>query len=278
MHGAHYRLTRACFLIVVLSGFMGLAGCKAAPACPAQMRTDPQKALADHAERQSGWRSIKAEARVTQWGRDGRVRGTVLMFLERPNRVRFDVMSQVGPVAVLTSDGESFQLSDLRERVFLSGPTCPQNLARLLGISVDADGVLRLLTGDTPLIEAVEQRIECRGGLYVVTLVAAAGDTQELSFSVNEADRDAPPEEQRLTLRRSTLHAPDGAKRWEASYDDYVEVDGHFFPKEVRFVDEINDADTSVRVKSISLDPEVPDEAFQQAPRPGMSIEIAPCS
>ena len=145
-------MTRACLTALFLLSLVASA-CKTAPACPVQARTDAAKALDDHATRQSGWQSIKAEARVTQWGRNGRIRGTVLMFLEQPDRVRFDVMTQVGPAAVLTSDGESFQLSDLREGVFLHGPTCPENIARLLGISVDAKNVVRLLTGDTPKID-----------------------------------------------------------------------------------------------------------------------------
>jgi hypothetical protein len=187
-------------------------------------------------------------------------------------------MTQVGPAAVLTSDGETFQLSDLREGTFLHGPTCPENIARLLGISVDAENVLRLLTGDTPTIEATERSMECRDGLYVVTLVAADGTTQEVAFSVDDADRDKAPDAQRLTLRRSTERAPDGKTRWEATYDDYIDVEGQSFPTNVRFIDEVNDADTSVRVKSISLNPEVPEGAFHQAPRPGMSIELASCS
>jgi len=135
-HGSAQQLvTRACLTALLLSS-LAVAGCKTAPACPLQARTDAAKALDDHAGRQAGWQSIKAEARVTQWGRNGRIRGTVLMFLERPDRVRFDVMTQVGPAAVLTSDGETFQLSDLREGTFLHGPTCPENIARLLGISV----------------------------------------------------------------------------------------------------------------------------------------------
>ena len=150
-------MQRACLTALLLMS-LAVAGCKTAPACPVQTRTDAAKALDDHADRQAGWQSIKAEARVTQWGRNGRIRGTVLMFLERPDRVRFDVMTQVGPAAVLTSDGETFQLSDLREGTFLHGPTCPENIARLLGISVDAENVLRLLTGDTPTIEATERR------------------------------------------------------------------------------------------------------------------------
>jgi outer membrane lipoprotein-sorting protein len=253
-------------------------GCKSAPACPVQLRTDAAKALDDHADRQAGWASIKAEARVTQWGDRGRIRGTVLMFLEQPNRVRFDVMTQVGPAAVLTSDGETFQLSDLREGTFLHGPTCPENIARLLGISVDARNILRVLTGDTPMIDATERSMECRDGGYVVMLAAADGTTQEVAFSVDDADREKPAAAQRLTLRRSTERAPDGNRRWEATYDDYIDVEGQSFPTQVRFVDDLNGADTSVRVKSISLNPDVPEGAFEQAPSPGMSIELASCS
>jgi outer membrane lipoprotein-sorting protein len=266
---------RVAFIIALLG--VALTACKSGPACPVQVRTDAGKALADHEATKARWRSLKADARVTQWGGRGRIRGTVLMFLEQPNRVRFDVMTQVGPAAVLTSDGESFQLSDLRQGAFVHGPTCPENIARLLGISVDAEEVIRLLTGDTTTLDAVEESMECRDGFYLVTLVAAGGETQEIAFSVDEADRQEPPEAQRLTLRRSTVRGPNGEKRWEATYDDYIDVDGQAFPTNVRFVDEVNGADTAVRVKSISLDPNVPEGAFRQTPAPGMSIEIADC-
>ena len=129
-----------------------------------------------------------------------------------------------------------------------------------------------------PTIEATERSMECRDGLYVVTLVAADGTTKEVAFSVDDADREKAPDAQRLMLRRSTERAPDGKTRWEATYDDYIDVEGQSFPTNVRFIDEVNDADTSVRVKSISLNPEVPEGAFQQAPSPGMSIELASCS
>lgn len=270
-------MARAC-LITIAWFAVTLSGCKSGPSCPVQVRTDAGRALADHDDRQSGWRSLKAEARVTQWGDRGRIRGNVLMFLEQPNRVRFDVMTQLGPTAVLTSDGESFQLSDLREGTFLHGPTCPANIAQLLGVSIGAREVLGLLTGDTPTLDAIQQSMECRDGLYVVSLVGADGSTQEVAFSVDEADREKPPEEQRLALRRSIERGPDGAKRWEATYDDYVDVDGQAFPTNVRFIDSVNDAETSVRVKSISLNPEVPEGTFHQEPAPGMSIELASCS
>jgi outer membrane lipoprotein-sorting protein len=276
--GSPKRLVPRVFLIALLVFSLADAGCKTVPACPLQARTDPAKALDDHVRQQSGWQSIKAEARVTQWGRHGRIRGNVLMFLQKPNRVRFDLITQLGTAAVFTSDGDIFQLSDLREGVFMQGPTCPENIARLLGVTMDAENVLRLLTGDTPLLESIEQSMECRDGRYVVTLTAQNGTTQEVAFSVDEADRDEPPEAQRLTLRRSTERAPDGKTRWEATYDDHIDVDGHSFPTHLRFVDEVNDADTSVRLKSISVNPDIPEGAFQQAPSPGMVIELASCS
>jgi hypothetical protein len=200
------------------------------------------------------------------------------MFLEQPDRVRFDVMSAVGPAAVLTSNGEGFQLSDLREGTFLAGPTCPQNIARLLGIPMNADDVLRILTGDAPRIDATEQSIECRDGQYVVTLAAVDGTTQELAFSVSEADRSKAPEAQRLRLSRSVERMPDGTARWQATYGDYIEVDGRSFPTDVRFTDAASGADTLVRVKSISLNPEIPEGVFHQEPSPGMTVELATCS
>jgi len=264
-------------LIVVVSLAVVAAGCKSGPACPVQPRTDPATALEEHTIRQQSWKSLKAEARVTQWADRGRIRGTVLMFLERPSHVRFDVMTQLGPAAVLTSDGENFQLSDLRENVFLQGPTCPENIALLLGIEVDAENILRLLTGDTPMIDVSEQHMQCRGGNYVVSLLAQDGSTQEIEFSVDEADRDKPPAEQRLTLRKSSVRAGNGELEWEATYDDYTSVDGQAFPTNIRFVDRVHGADTQVRVKSISLNPDVPPDAFQQTPSPGTAVEIATC-
>ena len=264
--------------LTIAAALIALGGCKSGPTCPVQVRTDPTHALSDHETSRAQWRTLKVEARVTQWGSRGRIRGTVLMFLEQPNRVRFDVMSQVGPVAVLTSDGATFQLSDLREGTFLHGPTCPENIARLLGVAVPAERILRLLTGSTITIDAIEQSMECRDGFYVVTLLGADGSTQEVAFSIADEDKDKPPREQRLNLRRSTERGPDGVKRWEATYDDYVDVEGQSFPTNVRFVDEVKEAETSVRVKSIALDPEVPEGAFAQVPAPGMTVEHADCS
>lgn len=199
------------------------------------------------------------------------------MFFERPGRVRFDVMTQFGPAAVLTSDGQSFQLSDLRENTFAQGPTCPENIARLLGVAIEGENVVRLLTGDTPRITAVAQSMECRRGTYALLLKAEDGTSQEIELSVEDADRDKPPAGQRLLLRSSSLFGTDGTLLWRATYGAYTMIDGHSFPMEVRLTDYANGADTEVRVKSLTVNPTVPANAFTQVPRPGAAVEIATC-
>ncbi|MEM7135525.1 MAG: DUF4292 domain-containing protein [Myxococcota bacterium] len=254
-----------------------LIGCSSSGACPAQPITDPAEVLASLADRRNGWSSLKAEARVTQWADRGRIRGTILMFLERPAQVRFDVMSQFGPAAVLTSDGDNFQLSDLRANTFLYGPTCPQNIARLLGIAIDGENLMRFLTGDTPLIAASAQSMECRGGSYVLVLQAEDNRTQEIEIAIASEDREKPAGSQRLTLVESSVLGPDGTLEWRATYDGHESFDGVMFPSDIRLVDYVNDADTQVRIKSVSVDPSVPAAAFRQAPRSGAQSEFAPC-
>jgi hypothetical protein len=232
-------------------------------------------------------RVIRAEARVEQWGRDGRIRGTVMMFIQRPDSVRFDAMTQFGPAAILTSDGSEFALTDLREDRYLTGPTCPQNIARLLGIPMSGAEVTLLLLGDTPRIAAARREIECTGdGTYLVTLHGAEGRRQEIELDVRDWDRErAPPMEQRLRLVRSEVFTPEGRTEWRATMDDHrVIVDpesedgmGVAMPFEVRFEHPRENADTTVRFEDIDLNVTVPEAAFVQRARPGIAVEHVTC-
>ena len=204
-----------------------------------------------------------------------------MMFLERPDRVRFDVLTQFGAAAVLTSDGERFQLADLRENRFLEGPTCPSNIARLLGVSLEGSEVARFLMGDTPRLAPAAASMVCEGSGYTVTLSAPDGRRQELAFLVPTSDRHAPPTEQRLRLVRSQLFDAQGRTVWRVTYDDYRVVrDGDSeveLPFVVHFEDERHGADTLVRFREIALNVAVPSGAFQQSAPPGMVSEYVAC-
>jgi len=272
-------IRRVAALASVLLG----AGCGSAR-CPTTVYTEPAPLLEAHAATRDEAVSLRAEARVDQRGPEGRIKGTVLMFVERPDHVRFDAMTRFGPAAVLTSDGTRFQLNDLRENRYFEGPTCSANIARLLGIRMTGSEVARLLLGDSPRIADTRQTVECTGGAYRVELQGIDGSRQELRFSVPAEDRELPPGAQRLLLRRSEVRGPDGEAQWRVTYDDYRPVadsadpDRHIaMPFRVQFFDLQRDTDTLVRFQSIDLNVEVPPEAFVQEPRPGLPVEIVAC-
>lgn len=270
----------ACILAV--GAVLVLAGCPTP--CPTTPHTEAQRLLSFQRGSRSYVRSIRAEARVEQWGEEGRIKGTVMMFVQRPERVRFDAMTQMGPAAILTSDGEVFALTDLRENRFLTGPTCPENIARLLGIPLSGEQVTQLMLGGTPLIDAADRSVECTGeGSYLVTL-RGEGLRQEIEIDVRQADRDAPPEEQRLRLVRSQVFDGSGTV-WKATFDDWRVIPdpgseqgyGVAMPYQVRFEHPREDADTTVRFEDIDLNVQVPEDAFAQTARPGLPAEQVLC-
>jgi hypothetical protein len=268
-------------------GLLGVAllmsGCPGPP-CPAYPHTDPARALEVHGRTRAHVRSVRAEARVDQRGKGGRIRGTVFMFVERPDRVRFDAMTQFGPAAILTSDGDRFALTDMRENRYLVGPTCPANIARLLGIPLSGEQVTRLLLGDTPRIPADSESITCTGGgTYVITLRGPDGRHQEIELAVREEDRDRPPDQQHLRLRRSQVRGPDGRTEWKVEFSRHAVVDdprsdyGVAMPHEIHFVHPDHGADVLVRFRSLDLNVDPPPGAFQQDPPPGLPIERVSC-
>jgi len=260
------------------------------PPCPTFPQNDPTAALTLHRETRAHVRSIRAEARVDQRGKKGRIRGTVYMFAERPDKVRFDAMTQFGPAAVLTSNGSRFALTDLRENRYLYGPTCPANIARLLGIPLSGAEVSRLLMGDTPRIEAERETITCTvDGTYLVVLEGADGRRQQIELAIRAADRKLPPERQHLRLVRSEVYRPGGGTEWRATFDEYRlvadprsaseggEAYSVAMPFEIHFVHPGHGADVLVKFENIDLNVPPPEDAFTQQPRPGITPEYVSC-
>jgi hypothetical protein len=259
-----------------------LWGCGASVVRPSQLSQDPVLTLTSFQRSRERLRSIRAEARVDQRGSDGRVRGTVLMLVQRPDQVRFDVMTQFGPAAILTSDGHRFAFSDLRQGRFLVGDTCSANIARLLNLPLTVEQTTLLLLGGTPVIGHDGATIAWNdAGFYRVELEGHEHGRQQIDLAVDERDKDAPPDRQRLRLRRSEIFGVDGKSRWRASYDDFKDqaLDGVSvsMPFEVRIEQPQLDRDTLIRFKQISMNVDLPADAFLQTARAGQSAEEASC-
>ena len=267
-----------------------LAGCPSA--CPTLPIDDARAVVESHRSLHRTLAVMRGEARVDQRGPEGRIRGTVLFFVARPESVRFDAMTQFGPAATLTADGEEFQLLDQREGRFLEGPACPANLGRLLGIRMRGEELARFLVGDSPMLEG-ERTVRCEAAEgYVVEIVAESGARQVLRYTLRPGDEELPPDAQHLRLRQSELYRPDGGLDWRVTFDDHeVQPDpadsaeaggegrGVALPMRVRFEDPDRELDTLLRVQSVRiLDSEdVPPGAFHQDTPPGLSAEWVSC-
>jgi hypothetical protein len=266
---------------LALFALVGCTACGGVPA-PKYPHTAADRALELHRLVREQVPSIRAEARVEQRGNQGRIKGTVYLLVQRPSRVRFDVMTQFGPIAILTSDGERFAFSDLREKRFLTGVTCPANIARLLNVSLSAEQTVLLLLGGTPVLEHTKSSVEWDDdGFYRFVLHAADGQRQEVDLEVPEADLHLPTERQRLVLRRSELFDKRGRSVWRALYDDYRSLGAGALrtdlPYSVDVTQDTAGTETRIRFKEVTIDTDLPGDAFAQMPAPGMTIEEAIC-
>jgi hypothetical protein len=254
--------------------------------CPAYPYVDALQALRDNASTHKKVAAIQAEARVDQRGKKGRVRGTVLMFAERPNRVRIDAMTQFGPAAMLTADGGRFAFTDLKENRYLEGETCPYNIARFLGVRLSAEQATALLLGETLLpegIESVKSSVGCTSeGNYLITLRTADGKLERIVLAVADGDLEKPPAQQRLRLTQAELFAKNAALIWRVSYDDYrtvrhADIETQM-PFSIRIEQPAIESDTLLRFRQIAINPRIPPGAFSQTPPPSILKEVVPCN
>lgn len=260
-------------------GLLALSGCHTSGACPKLPITQPGMLLSSRHYDRSAITSLRAEAKVDQRGQGGRIKGRVLMFVQRPESVRFDVMTQFGPALIFTSDGQDFSLSDFKENRYLSGPACERNIARLIGVALSGEAVANVLLGDVPDIQAQNEEMVCEKGSYLLSRGAADGSRQELRFGVRKEDADKPPEAQRTDLTSLTYYSPAGAKLYHVRYEDYRAVgnQGARLPFTVRIEDTESDSDAVLRFQSIDVNVKVPEGAFEQTPRAGLAVEQVGC-
>lgn len=273
------RFTSALFSI--RSFWILLASC-GSDLCPANTYIDAQKILRECSFSQQDLQSIIAEAKVDQRGKNGRVRGKVMMMVQSPNRVRFDVMTQFGPVATFTADSGCFAFSDLRANRFYKGDTCPNNMERLLGMKMSAEEATQLLLGRASPIQHSAIRAKCEsGGYYRILSSDSDNRVRQLSIKIEESDTGNGPKRQRLQLARDELFAPDGTPIRRVTFDDYRAVSrgktSAIMPFSVRIEQSVIGADTLLRFNRIDINPPIPQTAFSQRPPSGSYQENLLC-
>ena len=216
------------------------------------------------------------------------------MFVERPDRVRFDVMTQFGPASTLTSAQGRFALNDHKERRFLKGPSCSSNIARLLGITLSAAEVTAMLLGQVVSLAPARAHAVSRSGIrwdprgfYRIVLGLPDRRRKELDLALPAEQAGLPLARQKLRLRRVEVFDAQGRSLWRVAYQDYRIValegqaarsDGVVMPFRVHFEHQDREQDVLVRFKDMTLNPQIPTSAFQQRPPPGRIVRWVTCN
>jgi hypothetical protein len=254
-----------------------LASACGGPACPQQVHTNAKVLLDRHRAQRPVITTLRAEAKVDQRSKEGRIKGKVMMFLERPDHVRFDAVTQFGPALILTSDGQNFALSDFKEDRFLTGPACERNIARMIGVALSGADVVSVLLGDAPQIEQTGT-VQCSGqGGYTVG-VEHSGLRRELELAVDPEDMKKPIHDQRTRLVAAVLRDAKGEVIYRVRYDDYRRVQGGvMLPFTVHVIDERGEADALLHFQDIDVGVAIPEGAFTQSARPGLTLEEVGC-
>lgn len=151
-------------------------------------------------------RGVKGEARIDQFSERGRLRGKILLFASRPDRLRFDVMSPPpfnSIISTLTTESGRFGLSDLRERKFFEGPASACNVARLTEVPLEPHVLVTLLGGRAPVLVHRDADLAMEwnsSGYYVIRIPSTRGAEEELHVAPVPADFQRPWDAQRLRV------------------------------------------------------------------------------
>jgi hypothetical protein len=244
---------------------------------------------------------VQGEAKIDHFSPKGRVRGTVYLTAVVPDRVRFDVEAFGSTLYTLTSDGDRFQMLDIKEKQFLHGPASPCNLARLTQVPVPGHALVALLRGEAPVL--VHQPAGATiawdpGGFYRIALESTREATEEIHLEIRPGDVDKPWAEQRVRItdvrvaqRGVDLYHADlrnfepahraGARLDPDGIDPPIDPSGPVcdaeLPRSIRMRVPNTEEDVVFQYKEAKWNPPLIPGAFEQRPPAGVRAIFVTC-
>lgn len=246
------------------------AGCRTAspPAVPLPP-DDPRPAalLAALEERGEALRALRGVAELAVDGPGGSLRSKQVLVAERPARLRVEVLGFLSQtVALLATDGETYDLFQVKERRFEHAPVRPGLLWEVAGIDLAPDEAVRVLLG-VPDLEALEAAgaVALPEG-WVGVLLADARGRRRRGVEFDAAG----------SLRRITSWSEAGVLAWDARYDALEAVGGTPFAREIAIDFPATGVEARIELSRVDLNPALAPGVFEIQPPAGVSSSGAP--
>jgi outer membrane lipoprotein-sorting protein len=112
---------------------------------------------------------MRTLARLRYRSPDGTENARNVLAVERPDRIRFEVLSMLGSLLVLASEDGSFAAYVPRESTLYRGAASPGNLAPYLPIDVTVAQIVDLLLATPPLFDGRPSAVDREDGLVRLT-------------------------------------------------------------------------------------------------------------
>jgi hypothetical protein len=255
------RGRRAPRAALAAAALLALAGCRTVPRpeLPPLPPDDPRPAalLERAAALAAGRSALRASARVSMSGRRGEAFTRQLVLLERPARLRLEVLGVLGQrVVVLATDGSHYDLYRAERPAIESGEVHPGILYEVAGIAVTPEEAVRLALGSPfapgDAAPAPDGTAALPDGAVRVALRAREGDLRRtLEF--------APTGE----LRRFYVHDPAGARLLDVRYADFREVGGSPFAHAIEVELPLDRSRAAIQLRDVELNPALSDDWFR---------------
>lgn len=191
------------------------AGCAASRPLVSHPRPGRLPGAADlHAAlsaRREGVHSLRALAHLRYRGPDESNSSREALVVERPDRLRVEVLSMFGPVFTLTADAGTLTAYARQERTVYQGAASPANLWRYARIALPVRDIVDIVLGSPPVRQGSNARVSFDDRLGRVRLYEDLDGGAAQSVWFDEEVRPVAAEER----------AADGHPYWQARFDAY---------------------------------------------------------
>jgi outer membrane lipoprotein-sorting protein len=249
-------VVRAALLVVVLAV---ASACQtvlpAVPLAPDDPR--PAALLARWAADLEARRGLRGRARLAVASESGdvRLRARQILVLERPARLRVEVLGLMNQTAaVIATDGNRYQIFRATDRSFEAGIVDPDLLWREARIGLRPEEAIAVLLGvPTPAPGLSPANAVMRDGERIgIDLVDAGGVTRQRA-EFDAAER----------LRAFEELTADGSVRWRVRFDDYRKVGEATLPHGIALDVTAGGIHADIELRDIELNPDLPVELFR---------------
>jgi len=212
--------------------------------------------------------ALRGRVHLAVDGDDGevRIRGNQIVVLERPARLRVEVLGFLNQTAaVIATDGDTFEVFRSSDRSYETGAVYPGLLWRQVHLALTPREAVEVLLGvPAPGSGLVPARAVDVGEELIRMDLVDADHRVRRRAAFDSASR----------LREFEVIDDDGAVQWRARFGGYALVDGEFFAHTIVLDVTVGIAHVEISLRDVELNPELPPDIFRLRPPAGnLSLE-----